>query len=165
MKKIIVLLLLTFVTILPTFATYWVQTGKKSYMDVDSIESCTVNRLTVSAQEFLSGKNILYQHTYWTKHLNDGSSSFKNLERLLNKKIWYCIAKNIIDLDKKCIATKEVIFYDQMEHPISRTTYNDYELSYSSIVPNTVSEFEYTIVSYVLESGKDFVIEVFKSIK
>ena len=58
-------------TILPTFATNWVQVGNKYYIDIDTIEPYVDD----------SGHVAPNQYSYWTKVLNDGSDFYKRQEK------------------------------------------------------------------------------------
>ena len=99
MKKILIILLLTLATILPTFATNWVQVGEKAYMDTDTIEPY-VNEY---------GRAVPNQYSVWVKVLNDGSEVWRKSEKLYNKKLWYDYCRDIIDVNRKAFATKTTI--------------------------------------------------------
>ena len=136
MKKIFIILLLTIATILPTFATCWVQTGEKCYIDTDTIEPFVDD----------SGNIVPNQYSFWIKCLNDGSQNIRNEEKRLNKKIWYMLCKEVIDINRKVRAAKTFAIYDLKDKPINSVEVPSVLMEWQSIVPNTVSAYEYEII-------------------
>ena len=138
MKKILMILLLTIATILPTYATNWVQVGQKVYMDIDTIEPFIDDY----------GHVVPNQYLFWRKTLNDGN--FKALEKTLNKKIWYSLSKCVVDINRKSWATKFFVIYDLKDKPITQEEYNSALMDWQSIIPNTVGDLElYTVKKFI----------------
>lgn len=128
MKKILILLLLTVATVLPTFAVNWVQISDKAYIDTDSIEPYVDDFGNIKAN----------QYCYWEKRLNDGSNYYKETEKDYNRKIWYIKSKGVIDINKKTFAPKYAVLYDLKENIIDTYRFKDSELSWTDIIPDTV---------------------------
>ncbi len=142
MKKFLIILLLTIATVLPTFATNWVQVGDKTYIDIDTIEPF-VNDY---------GQVIPNQYSYWEKTLNNGD--FKKLEKQYNKKIWYMLSKNVIDLKRKTSAIKFSVLYDLKENSIDPLEIMSSLMNWQSIVPNTVGELKYMIIKEYIQQRR-----------
>jgi hypothetical protein len=136
MKKTLMTCLLILATILPTFATNWVQVGEKQYLDTDTIEPFIDDY----------GRRVPNQYSFWVKLLNTNSNSIKLIEKRYNKKVWYTMYKEVIDLKRKTSATKFYTFYDLKGGPISGEEINGVLMEWSSIIPNTVGELEYLII-------------------
>jgi len=138
MKKILIILLLTLATILPTFATNWVQFYEKGYIDIDTIEPYVND----------SGRVVPNQYSFWTKFLNDGSEFWRKYEKIYNKKFWYIYRRCIIDVNRKASAIKMIIIYDLKGNVVDRHEYS--YLEWESIVPNTIGDFELFIIKQVI---------------
>lgn len=138
MKKILIILLLTIATILPTFATNWVQVGEKQYIDIDTIEPYIDDY----------GHAVPNQYLFWRKTLNNGN--FKMLEKTLNKKIWYSLSKCVIDVSRKTWAIKFFVVYDLKDKAITQNEYNGVLMDWQSIIPNTVGDLELYIVKKII---------------
>lgn len=150
MKKLLLLFILTIATISPTVATEWIETGEKSYIDIDSIERYVDDY----------GNEVSSQYVYWTKYLNNGAEYFKYSEKMYNKKIWYIMSKEVIDLDKKVSYAKYTFVYDLKGNVID--SYSDFETLKSPIVPDTVSDNEYQVIYGVLKLGKNNTLKILK---
>ena len=136
MKKIFIILLLTIATILPTFATNWVQTGDKSYIDTDTIEPFVDDY----------GRVVPNQYSFWVKILNLDSQSWRDAEKRLNKKILYIMDKEVIDVNRKTIAVKFRVYYDLKDRPIDSWEEQSILMKWRSIIPDTVGDYVYEII-------------------
>ena len=144
MKKIFIIFLLTIATILPTFATCWVQTGEKSYIDVDTIEPFVDDY----------GRVVPNQYSFWVKYLNNGSQGWGNDEKILNKKIWYMLSKGVIDINRKAIATKFYAYYDLKGRSINSEEIQSILMEWHSIIPNSVGDYEYEIIKEYIQQRR-----------
>lgn len=144
MKKIFIIFLLTIATILPTFATNWVQTGKKCYIDTDTIEPFVDDY----------GKVVPNQYSYWAKGLNDGNQFLRNVEKRLNKKIWYMLSKRVIDVNRKAHAYKTTAVYDLKGNCICTYEEKSVLMEWQSIIPNSVGDVEYEIIKEYAQQGR-----------
>ena len=140
MKKILMILLLTIVIILPTYATNWVQVGEKLYIDTDSIEPYVNDYGNIEPNRY----------SYWTKNLNDGSESWRKSEKFYNKKIWYYTFKEIIDINRKSISSKSFVIYDLKSNVIQISEQRDYNLEWQSIVPDSVGDLKLYLIKKVI---------------
>ena len=130
MKKRILTVILTLLICIPnTFAANWVQYDEKKYLDTESINK-------------ESASDLLNRYSIWTKRLNDGSEPFKNMENILNKKIWYLLMKYTFDCDRKTIRDDDIVIYDLDNKPI----YSNQSYSTSSVVPESNGEYLYNYV-------------------
>jgi len=141
MKKFLIILLLMLTIILPTFATNWVQVGEKIYMDTDTIEPFIDDY----------GHRVPNQYSYWVKILNNNSSNIKSIEKRYNKKIWYTMYKEVIDLNRKTSAMKFFTHYDLKDAPIVGQEIDSILMDWTSIIPNTVGELEYMIIQEYID--------------
>ena len=137
MKKFFVLLGLLLFFVTPVFSATWVQIGNKLYIDRDSIST------------YIDDKNITHkeQKIYWRKDLNDGSNVFRDAEKRYNKKIGYLMFQGIVNLSNKTSCSKTIIFYDIKGNVIDSYTFSDNLLNWNRIVPDTLGEFLYSLVS------------------
>lgn len=120
---------------LQSFATTWVQVGDHEFIDKDNIKYYVNDHGTIQYA----------QKTYWFKMYNY-DDSYKRTEKDLGKKVSYVVNQRIIDTNKKAIATKATVLYDEQGQFLANYTWKDYELSWTAIVPNTNGEFWYELV-------------------
>lgn len=137
MKKFFVLLGLLLFFVTPVFSATWVKVDDKLYIDRDSIST------------YIDDKNITHkeQKIYWRKDLNDGSNVFRDAEKRYNKKIGYLMFQGIVNLSNKTSCSKTIIFYDIKGNVIDSYTFSDNLLNWNRIVPDTLGEFLYSLVS------------------
>lgn len=129
MKKFIIsLLLILNVIIMPCYATSWVRLDDNNFIDKDSIKFYVDDY-----------GNINYnKRIFWTKC--EGNGIYKDLEKLTNSKIEYGLAQFIIDYSNNTMALKAVMTYDKDGKPVSSYSYQDFQLEYNSIAPNSNAE-------------------------
>lgn len=136
MKRFL-LLTLFLLLILPVYGASWLEISNKTYIDIDSISNYIDDNDGIH----------LRQKIYWRKILNDGSNLFKNFEKEHNKKVWYIMTQEIINIDKKTICSKTIIFYDLKEKVLDSFTIPDCMMSWESIVPDTLGETLYNAIT------------------
>jgi hypothetical protein len=118
---------------LPAFASDWVQISEKDYMDLSSInEHNTIG---------LYADDVLY--SVWIKNLNDKSEFWTNLEKMLNKKLWYSMSQHVVNCSRREIATKHSALYDTKNNSIYD---KELYLEWGSVVPDTNGEYLYSLV-------------------
>ena len=129
MKKFIIsLLLILNVIIMPCYATSWVRLDDNNFIDKDSIKFYVDDY-----------GNINYnKRIFWTKY--EGNGIYKDLEKLTNSKIEYGLAQFIIDYSNNTMALKAVMTYDKDGKPVLSYSYQDFQLKYNSIAPNSNAE-------------------------
>lgn len=129
MKKFIIsLLLILNVIIMPCYATSWVRLDDNNFIDKDSIKFYVDDY-----------GNINYnKRIFWTKY--EGNGIYKDLEKLTNSKIEYGLAQFIIDYSNNTMALKAGMTYDKDGKPVSSYSYQDFQLKYDSIAPNSNAE-------------------------
>lgn len=128
MKKIIITLLFVFVSIIPTFAASWVQVDDNNYIDKDSV------KLYVDDRGYMNYN----KRVFWTKY--QGNGIYKELEKTTNSKIEYGLSQYIVDYTNNTIAIKAGMTYDKEGKPITSYSYQDFQLEYRSIAPNSNAE-------------------------
>ncbi len=132
MKKNIIIIFLLF-TMLPAFASDWVQISEKDYMDLSSINE--YNTIGLYADDVL--------YSVWIKNLNDKSEFWTNLEKMLNKKLWYSMSQHVVNCSRREIATKHSALYDTKNNSIYD---KELYLEWGSVVPDTNGEYLYSLV-------------------
>ncbi len=136
MKKILIVLLLTIATILPTVASSWVKIDEWQYIDKDSIKYYVNDYGRIDYQKKI----------FWKKDTNIDDKYTIEIERIFNKKVGYIINQDIIDFNKKQHACKSIIVYDENSNVITSFTYKDFQLDWRSIVPDSMGEKLYELV-------------------
>ncbi len=132
-NKLNLLVIGLIISILPTFATpNWVQIDKKMYIDTNSIRK----------ENYLNSSYGNY-YSMWIKTLNDGSKIFLDNENYYKSKIWYILMQGYFDCTNKKFTVKTGITYDLRSSVLGNIEVNDYQLSFSSVVPGTRSEIWY----------------------
>ena len=116
------------------FAAEWLQIGEKSYLDVSS-KSPYDYRLNFDNDKLYS---------VWKKSLNDGTNSWKDLEKTIGKKLWYNKALYVINCTKKEIGIKSVVYYDLKDNVAAN--HDSLSLDWHSVVPETNGELVYALV-------------------
>lgn len=135
MKKNLFFALFALLTItLSVFAADWVQIYEKIYLDASSLSQYNYN---------LNFDNDRI-YSIWSKMLNDGTNTWKDMEKSTGKKIWYNKSLQVVNCTKKEFAIKSVVSYDLKENVIE-TSDSDI-LYWQSVVPETVGEGIYTFV-------------------
>lgn len=132
MKKNIIIIFLLFI-MLPAFASDWVQISEKDYMDLSSINE--YNAIGLYADDVL--------YSVWIKNLNDKSEFWTNLEKMLNKKLWYSMSQHVVNCSRREIATKHSALYDTKNNSIYD---KELYLEWGSVVPDTNGEYLYSLV-------------------
>ena len=129
MKKFIISLFIVLnVAITSCYATSWVQISEYDFIDKDSIKVYVDDH-----------GNINYnKRVFWTKY--EGNGIYKDLEKLTNSKIEYGLAQHIIDYSNNTMALKAGMTYDKDGKPVSSYSYQDFQLKYNSIAPNSNAE-------------------------
>ena len=122
------------------FAADWVQIYEKIYLDATSLSPYKYDLYKYNDDRLYS---------IWEKKLNDGTSPWKDVEKLLGKKLWYNKSLLIVNCTKKEIATKSSIYYD-LKNNVAYTYDNSY-LDWISVAPETVGELNYTVVCSTVE--------------
>ena len=135
MKKFSLFLLAFLMLALNVQATTWVQVGDYEYIDKDSVEYYINDR----------GEMQFNKKTYWMKTINhDGL--YKEAEKISKKKISYSKDQWIADITKKSIAVKSGISYDKEGNVVSSYSFQDYELNWSPIVPESKGELWFELI-------------------
>ena len=92
MKKNLFFILIVVLTIVcRTYAAEWFQIDEKGYLDVSSLASYEYNYVDAT-------------YSIWKKSLNNGTDTWKILEKMLGKKLWYNKTLFVINCTKKEIA-------------------------------------------------------------
>ena len=135
MKKNLFLVLITLLTItISVFAADWVQIYEKIYLDASSLGQYNYN---------LNFDNDRI-YSVWSKMLNDGTNTWKDMEKSNGKKIWYNKSLWVVNCTKKEFAIKSVVLYDLKENVVD--SYDSNYLDWTSVTPETVGEGIYTDV-------------------
>lgn len=114
---------------LRTYATTWVQIDENSYIDKDSIKNYTND----------SGDYDFNKKTFWIKSV--GNDIYKNSRVEFADEIAYDLTLNVINYSNNTIALKSVIIYDEEGISLNSYTFEDYQLEWNVIVPNSNSEY------------------------
>ncbi|MBP3821686.1 hypothetical protein J6G99_08615 [bacterium] len=140
MKKNLFFVLIAMLTMAScVFAAEWIQIGEKSYLDVSSLSPYEYNHTDVT-------------YSIWKKSLNDGTDTWKNLEKILGKKLWYSKVLFVINCTKKEIGIKSAIHYDLNENVADSNEF--IYLNWQSVVPETNGEFMYALVCSVPDNAQ-----------
>ena len=153
MKKICFFLITFLMLNLQSYATTWVQVGDYEYIDKDSIVYYTNDH----------GEIQFNKKKFWLKAIND-DEMYKDIEKLLNKKVSYCINQWIIDTTKKTYVIKSGTLYDEKGNVVSSYSFKDYELNWNPIVPGSKGEYWFELVKkprylkkmYKIQSTKQY---------
>lgn len=130
MKKLFLLFfMLLCSSFLRTYATTWVQIDENSYIDKDSIKNYTNDR----------GVYDFNKKTFWIKSV--GNDIYKNSRVEFADEIAYDLTLNVINYSNNTIALKSVIIYDEEGISLNSYTFEDYQLEWNVIVPNSNSEY------------------------
>ena len=130
MKKLFLLFfMLLCSSFLRTYAATWVQIDENSYIDKDSIKNYTNDR----------GVYDFNKKTFWIKSV--GNDIYKNSRVEFADEIAYDLTLNVINYSNNTIALKSVIIYDEEGISLNSYTFEDYQLEWNVIVPNSNSEY------------------------
>lgn len=130
MKKFLIsLLFILTVANIPSYAASWVQVDDNNFIDKDSIKIYVDNH----------GDMNYNKRVFWTKY--EGNSIYKDVEKATDKKIEYGLSQYIVDYSNNTIAIKACMTYDKEGKPVSSFSYQDYEIEYRAIAPNSNAEF------------------------
>lgn len=132
MKNLFLLLLLLLFA-LPVCAANWKQIDDKEYVDLDSIEQ--YNEIYN-----LRSSNV---QSFWIKSLNDKSSYFTDLEKRLDKKVWYNMTRYLVNCTNKTIGLKSITTYDLKGQTLENYEVSNYLIEWSSVVPDSRGEGYY----------------------
>lgn len=114
---------------LRTYAATWVQIDENHYIDKDSIK-------------YYTNENGIYdfnKKTFWIKSV--GNDIYKNSRVEFADEIAYDLTLNVINYSNNTIALKSVIIYDEEGISLNSYTFEDYQLEWNVIVPNSNSEY------------------------
>lgn len=129
MKKFIISLFIVLnVAITSCYATSWVRLDDNNFIDKDSIKFYVDDYGNVNYNKRI----------FWTKY--EGNGIYKDLEKVTNNKIEYGLALFIIDYSNNTMATKAGMTYDKDGKPVSSYSYQDFQLKYDAIAPNSNAE-------------------------
>ena len=130
MKKLFLLFfMLLCSSFLRTYATTWVQIDENSYIDKDSIKYYTNDR----------GVYDFNKKTFWIKSV--GNDIYKNSRVEFADEIAYDLTLNVINYSNNTIALKSVIIYNKEGISLNSYSFEDYQLEWNVIVPNSNSEY------------------------
>ena len=130
MKKVVAFILITMnIAITSCFGSTWVQLDNNNFIDRDSI------KIYRDAHGYINYNKRIF----WTKY--EGNDIYKDLEKATNKKIEYGLSQYIVDFDNNTIATKAGMTYDKDGNPVTSFSYQDFQLEYRSIAPNSNAEY------------------------
>lgn len=143
MKKFVLIFTILAIISIPAFAaSNWVQALDKKYVDTNSLR-----------KENYLGYNYGNYYSFWWKELNDGSNAFTQLENYYKSKVWYIKTQYYIDCNNKKWAIKSSIDYGIEDNVLGHFDYNDYQLRFMSVVPDTRSEFWYEYACQYSKGG------------
>ena len=130
MKKLFLLFfMLLCSSFLRTYAATWVQIDDNYYIDKDSIKYYTNE----------SGAYDFNKKTFWIKSV--GNDIYKNNKLEFADEIAYDLTLNVINYSNNTIALKSVIIYNEEGISLNSYTFEDYQLEWNVIVPNSNSEY------------------------
>lgn len=130
MKKVVAFILITMnIAITSCFGSTWVQLDNNNFIDRNSI------KIYRDAHGYINYNKRIF----WTKY--EGNDVYKDLEKATNKKIEYGLSQYIVDFDNNTIATKAGMTYDKDGNPVTSFSYQDFQLEYRSIAPNSNAEY------------------------
>lgn len=138
MKKVFFSVFLSIIMAAPVFAADWVQIDEKRYLDDSSLSKYNYN-LNFDNDKIYS---------IWSKFLNDGTQIWKELEKIIGKKLWYDKTLWVVNCTKKELAIKKSVYYDLKGNVADNS--DDSYLDWSSVTPETLGE---TIYLYVCGGG------------
>ena len=130
MKKFLIICLVMFATILPSFATNWFEISDKFYIDTDSIEQYVDG----------SGRVVPNQYVYWVKYLNTNDRDWKYEEQRYGEKLWYMQFKKVVDINRKIQTLKFVAVYNLNSACIDRRELSKH---WEPCIPDTIGGYEY----------------------
>lgn len=129
MKKFIISLFIVLnVAFTSCYAASWVRLDDNNFIDKDSIKFYVDDYGNVNYNKRI----------FWTKY--EGNGIYKDLEKVTNSKIEYGLAQFIIDYSNNTMATKAGMTYDKDGKPVSSYSYQDFQLKYDAIAPNSNAE-------------------------
>ena len=130
MKKLFLLFfMLLCSSFLRTYATTWVQIDENHYIDKDSIKYYTNDR----------GVYDFNKKTFWIKSV--GNDIYNNSRVEFADEIAYGLTLYVINYSNNTIALKSGIIYDEEGISLNSYTFEDYQLEWHVIVPNSNSEY------------------------
>lgn len=131
MKKIFFACVLSLIICTSAFATTWVQIDDTDYMDKDSVKYYIDDH----------GSTNFYKKTVWMKDININNTGYKEIEKITNKQISYTLSQCIFDFQNNTIAFKAGITYDKNGNPISQYSFEDFQIEWNPIAPNSKAEY------------------------
>lgn len=133
MKKILLTLVLTLTIILPVFAAAnWVPVGNNIYMDTYSVKKYNY-----------MGYNYGNYYSIWIKRSNDCSEIFLDSNNTCRKDISHNLTHFIMDCNNDKYAVKGFTNYDYRGHTIDNYELSDYQITWSSNIPDSVGSYWY----------------------
>lgn len=129
-KKLFFVFIIISVVTCCVYAADWKRMDRKMYLDASSITPC--------------GQYGDKTFSVWSKWMNNGSDSWKRLEKNKGKKLTYKKVQNIVDCENKKLAVKSMVLYDAKENAAGR--YEKNKLEWYSVVPETMGEDIYSYV-------------------
>lgn len=127
-KSFMLLLLILNVTITSCFGVSWVKLDDNNFIDKDSIKFYVDDYGNVN----------YHKRVFWTKY--EGNGIYQEIEKMTGSKIEYGLAQFIIDYSNNTMALKAGMTYDKDGKPVSSYSYQDFQLKYNSIAPNSNAE-------------------------
>ncbi len=120
------MILLFCCTIIPSYASSWVQIDDTTFIDKDSIKTYVND----------NGYYKYNQKMFWIKD----TKSHTEIEKFTKKKVAYQLIQYIIDYSNNTITMKTIVFYTSDGKVIDTLTWNDIDLNVVSIVPNSIGK-------------------------
>ncbi len=130
MKKLLISILLSSITLLPTLAANWAQIDAqgKNFVDTSSLRK---------EQDY----NRNYVYSLWFKYLNNGDEYYTNIEKSYNKKVWYQLQKVSYDCKNKEFRIDTTSYYDL--HGRIIITQKGYNYNWNAVLPDSLSDTIY----------------------
>ncbi|MCM1338829.1 MAG: hypothetical protein NC191_04080 [Muribaculaceae bacterium] len=129
MKRIILTIFILICSISSVSARTWVQVDDYHYIDKDSIKTYVNDQRTYDFDKRI----------FWIKSI--GNEIYQQVETHSDEEVSYGLLQCIIDYQKQTIAAKAGAIYDKNGQVISSYTYEDYELKWDSIIPDSYAEY------------------------
>lgn len=137
MKKLLILLFTFILFALPVHAAKWVQLDDDTSIDLESIKNYSQYSYPNPEQKI-----------FWIKQNLENSIHAKTAKEELNKNLKYGLAQFIVDTNKKNIAIKSFVHYDENNERINGGSLEHFELMWVDIAPETFGEMLYDAITH-----------------
>ena len=137
MKKFLILLFTFILFALPVNAAKWVQLNDDTFIDLESIKNYSQYSYPNSEQKI-----------FWIKQNLENSESAKTTKEELNKNLKYGLTQIIIDTNKKILAIKSYVHYDENNERIAGGSLEHFELMWVDIAPETFGDMLYDVITH-----------------